>query len=51
MERENLSLEETVRKHRDEINYRYPVEKLKSIPLFVKKYQKIIAKQLRNQNL
>ena len=51
MEREGLPLEETLRKHREEIDYIYPVERLKSIPLFVKKYERIIAKQLRNQNL
>ena len=46
MEREGLPLEETLRKHREEIDYIYPVERLKSIPLFMKKYQKIIERQM-----
>ena len=40
MVRENLTVEQVIRLHREEIDYRYPVEKLKSMSLFMKKYGK-----------
>ena len=45
MKEENLSAEECIRLHREEIDSRYPVERLKSTPIFLKKYEKALNRE------